>query len=108
MGGSIVENGNPADPDLENNLQHYMYAIQILIVVTISAHSSYSDNPDTGGAILLAFYFLGVVFLVYSIYKTTMRQRRRNELVPAEDVEAGHLSKTTQALKKIFDGMGGQ
>ena len=99
------ENGNPADPDLENNLQHYMYAIQILIVVTMSAHSSYSDNPDTGGAILLVFYFLGVVFLVYSIYKTTMRQRRRNELVPAEDVEAGHLSKTTQALKRIFDGM---
>ena len=102
------ENGNPADPDPENNLQHYMYAIQILIVVTMSAHSRYSENPNTGGAVLLAFYFLGVVFLVYNIYKITMRQRRRNELVPAEDVEAGHLSKTTQALKRIFDGMGGQ
>ena len=101
--------GNPADPDLENNLQHYMYAIQVVIVIVMMSHESYKKDPDVGGAILLFIYFTGVAFLGYSILRTTVRQIKRNKIIPTneeEDKEAGKLSKSVQMAKKVFDAMG--
>jgi len=102
--------GNPADPDLENNLQHYMYAIQIVMVVAMMSYESYEDNPDAGGAVLLAIYFIGVAVLVYGIAKTMQRQRNRSKMLATEDTEEeaqGKKSSSVEMVKKVFDGMGG-
>jgi cbb3-type cytochrome oxidase subunit 3 len=102
--------GNPADPDLENNLQHYMYAIQIVMVIAMMSYESYEDNPDAGGAVLLTIYFIGVAVLVYGIAKTMQRQRNRSKMLATEDAEEeaqGKKSSSVEMVKKVFDGMGG-
>jgi hypothetical protein len=100
------EDGNPADPDLENNLQHCMYAIQLLIIIVMFAHSSYEDNPNVGGAVLLVFYFLGIVFLVYAIGRSMLRQNARKKVIEnTDDKENIELSTLSKMLKKVFDGV---
>jgi hypothetical protein len=103
----VDEDGNPSDPDLENHLQHYMYAIQIMMIVAMMAHSSYDEDPDAGGTVLLVIYFLGVVALGYAIARTKQRQYNRNNILQdKERLEASKLSTPIQMLKMIFDGMG--
>ena len=100
------EDGNPADPDLENNLQHCMYAIQLLIIIVIFAHSSYEDDPNVGGAVLLVFYFLGIVFLGYAIGRSMLRHDARiKDIENKDDKENIELSTLSKMLRKVFDGV---
>ena len=106
--------GNPADPDLENNLQHYMYAIQIFIVVAMMSYESYEENPDVGGAVLLFFYFTGIILLAHAIFKLMMRQHNRNNVsVSSDDLESEgsngkqEMSGSCDIVHQVLDGMGG-
>ena len=95
--------GNPADPDLENNLQHFMFAIQISVIIGMLAYESYQDNPKTGAAVLLVIYFAGVAALGYCIIRIMLRQyHRKKEAVPTE--EEGEMDTSLEMVKTAKDG----
>jgi len=98
--------GIPADPDLENKMQHYLYGLQLTMIIVMSAHSSYDKNPDVGGAVLLFVYFLGIGWIAYAIVRTMARQKIRSQVVSPEQLGQGRMSTFTSVIKKIFDGMG--
>jgi hypothetical protein len=77
-------NGNPVDPNLENNYQHFMFAIQIALIVAMVVYGDYEDNPTTGTAVLL-IYFAGVACLLYFFIRFYYgRWRIGRESVPTE------------------------
>jgi hypothetical protein len=79
-------NGNPVDPDLENNYQHFMFAIQIALIVAMVVYGDYEENPTTGTAVLLTIYFAGVACLLYFFIRFYYRRWRiERESVPTED-----------------------
>ena len=103
--------GNPADPDLENNLQHYMYATQVIMVVAMLLNVKVQDDPEAGAALLLFIYFAGVAFLGYSIVRTVIRQKKRSSKIALanigeEEEDKGKVSTSVLVVKKVFEGIG--
>ena len=67
----------PVSPHLENNLQHFMYAIQLSLIVGMLISDGNKDNTNTEAIVLLIIYFLGIAGLNYCIIRTIYRQYSR-------------------------------
>ena len=79
-------NGNPIDPELENNYQHFMFAIQIALMIAMLVYGVNENDPTTGTAVLLTIYFAGVACLLYFFIRFYYRRWRiGRESVPTDD-----------------------
>ena len=82
------------DSEIENKLQHYLYALEVILLSLMLVVSEVAgDEDDDAWSIwtisLLVIYFLAVVVIYWKLYKVIKRSRAENKigaiLTPEQD-----------------------
>lgn len=91
--------------NLENNLQHWMYAAEILVILGMLIFFDLADDiDDVGLVVLFVIYFTAILIIVYHVFRIWVRQNDRDKQVGGGNAkyEKGSVS---QGIEMVFEGI---
>ena len=86
-------------PNLENNLQNYLYGFEVTLLIGMWIYSSVGGNENVAISVFLIIYFIGVLNILYHIILLKIRQKsNRGEDYKKEKKRRGKI----EMIAKVF------